>query len=327
MWNPPDGVAPGESFETDTPPGGAWQGEGEHPAVVIRDIASRPRPNGQVITFANEKGGVGKSTLAFHIAVALVDSGASVAVIDLDRRQQSLATALRNREGTARNLKIDLPMPSFAVLDKPCGAQLTQEIARIGTKADFVLIDAPGSDSPVVRRAIGMADTLVTPVNSSFVDLDMLGRLDPTSLQPRAPGQFGGMVEQLRAERAASGLGKSQWAVVRNRVRPAERRNHGRVDRALAGLSSRLDFSLCSGLQERVVYRELFLFGLTHMDIRHIPKLARKAYRTGNEVPELMAEIGLARQFGTWQPHRHGVRAPVSEKTARAFGETIRSYA
>jgi chromosome partitioning protein len=68
--------------------------DGEHPRVVLADVANRPRGTAKVITVANEKGGVGKSTLAFHLAVALADIGHKVLAVDLDRRQQSLSRAL-----------------------------------------------------------------------------------------------------------------------------------------------------------------------------------------------------------------------------------------
>ena len=85
--------------------------EGEHPRVVLADIASRPRPPAKIITVANEKGGVGKSTVAFHLAVALADTGHKVLALDLDRRQQSLTRAFTNRSGTAKRLKVRLPLP------------------------------------------------------------------------------------------------------------------------------------------------------------------------------------------------------------------------
>ncbi|MCB2088761.1 MAG: division plane positioning ATPase MipZ [Sphingomonadaceae bacterium] len=324
MWNP------SLSEAGRTPPSvdqtAAFNGDGEHPSVVLRDVASRPRPDAHIITFANEKGGVGKSTLAFHTAIALADAGQKVAIIDLDRRQRSLDNALTNREGTARNLKVRLPTPAHCVLEKPNGAQLSQEMARIGQGCNFILIDAPGHDSPVFRRAIAMADTLVTPVNSSFVDLEMLGRHDPVTMRLRAPGQFGAMVEQLRAERERMGRGTIDWIVARNRVRNCEARNSTRIDRALAGLAERFDFRLADGLSERVAYRELFLFGLTHLDIHRIPRLAHKQYRVGNEVQRLMEAMRLNFERCDWVPPREA-KVPVSAKVTRAYDEIIQSYA
>ena len=151
----------------------------EHPAVIMRELDARRRPQGHVITFANEKGGVGKSTLAFHCAVTLAHRGMNVLVVDCDRRQQSLDRFLEARDGTARALKVALPRPSHVVLDKQSGAVLAQEIERLGRGCDFVLIDLAGQDSPTARRAIALADTVVTPVNCSPTDLDALGRINP----------------------------------------------------------------------------------------------------------------------------------------------------
>ena len=161
--------------------------DGEHPRIVVADIAARPRTNARIITVANEKGGVGKSTVAFHLAVALADCGHKVLAIDLDRRQQTLSRTLTNRGGTAKRLGVRLPLPRHVLLQQPSGAQLCQEIARAGWDCDYVVIDAAGHDLPIARRAIALADLLVSPVNSSFVDLDLLGRFHAVNGRYRDP--------------------------------------------------------------------------------------------------------------------------------------------
>lgn len=297
--------------------------EGIHPSVVLQDILSRPRPSGHVIVFANEKGGVGKSTLAFHCAVALCDAGNKVAVIDLDRHQQTLTSALANRDATARSLQVDLPRPRYAVLQQQSGAQLSQEIARIGSGCNFIVIDVAGHDSAIARRAIAFADTLVTPVNSSFVDIDLLGKLDPVTMHLREPGHFGRLVNELREERVHRGMAPLDWIVMKNRVRTAEVRQQLRIDAALERLAGRVGFRIGQGLNERVAYRELFLFGLTHLDLKRIPKLARMQARTGEEILRLVADLAL--------PHREVVsksvelraKPKVPRETARAFSASL----
>jgi chromosome partitioning protein len=177
----------------------------EHPAVIMRELDARRRPDAHVITFANEKGGVGKSTLAFHCAVTLAHRGMKVLVVDCDRRQQSLHRFLDARDGTARALKIALPRPSHVVLDKQSGALLAQEIERLGRGCDVVLIDLAGQDSPTARRAIALADTVVTPVNCSPTDLDALGRVNPVTRRFQQAGPFAEIVAALRSERMARG--------------------------------------------------------------------------------------------------------------------------
>ena len=164
--------------------------DGEHPRVVVADIASRPKTSARIITVANEKGGVGKTTVAFHLAVALADTGHKVLAIDLDRRQQSLTRALTNRDGTAKRLGVCLPLPRHLLLQQPSGAQSCQEVARARWDCDYVVIDAAGHDSPIARRAIALADLLVSPVNSSFVDLDLLGRFHPVTNKLLGAGCF-----------------------------------------------------------------------------------------------------------------------------------------
>jgi chromosome partitioning protein len=269
---------------------------GDESLIISRELNSRAETSAHMITFANEKGGVGKSTIAFHCCVALCNAGYRVAVIDLDYRQQSMARALENREGTARRLKIDLPSPKYIALNQQSGALLNQEIARIGWDAEYVVIDVAGHDSPVGRHAIAMADTLVTPVNNSFVDIDLLGQFDPTTMQLKRFGSFARLVQELREVRDHRGKPPVDWVVVQNRLRRLGSHNEHRVADALAELSTKAGFRLAPGLGERVAYRELFLLGLTLFDLKYIPDFARAQPAAKAEMSELIAELRLETQ-------------------------------
>ncbi|MEL7728007.1 division plane positioning ATPase MipZ [Citromicrobium bathyomarinum] len=267
--------------------------EDEVPRNIVTEIVSRPRLHPHIITFANEKGGVGKSTLAFHVTVALAHAGRKVVAIDLDRRQRTLERGLTYRGGTASNLGIALPCAQYAVLDQPSTASLYQTINRLGGDADFVVLDAAGADSPIFRRVVALADTLITPINASFLDLELLGRLNPVSGIPESAGCFGQTVSDLRREKLAHQLGRTDWVVVKNRVRSAEKRHIGRVDQALERLSVAHDFRIGQGLSERVAFRELFQFGLTHLDLDLIPGMTQPQASSRSEIAALIADLGL----------------------------------
>lgn len=301
-----------------------WPGE-EAASNVIADIASRPPLHPHVITFANEKGGVGKSTLAFHVAVALAHAGQRVVAIDLDRRQRTLERGLTYRGGTAGNLGIALPSPQFAVLDQPSTASMVQTINRLGGDADFAIIDAAGADSPIFRRAIALADTLVTPVNASFLDLELLGRLNPVSGVPERAGCFGHTVSALREEKLARGIGRIEWVVVKNRVRVAEKRHLHRVDEALNRLSISHDFRIGQGLSERVAFRELFQFGLTHLDLRLIPDMIRPQASSHDEIAALIADLGLQVETRDSSPGLPRTGARVLRRTREDFRAALHS--
>jgi chromosome partitioning protein len=267
--------------------------EGEHPDAIVADIAARPKPSARIIVVANEKGGVGKSTIAFHLCVALADSGLKVAVIDLDRRQQTLARALTSRAASARRLGVTLPLPKQQVLKVQSGAMLCQEICRVGWESDVVVVDVAGYDSGIARRAIALADTLVTPVNNSFVDLDLLGRFHPVTLELLGPGCFAIAVNELRDARIRRGLPRLDWVVMQNRVRQGVSQNQDRIEAALESLAPQVGFRLGKGLGERVAYRELFLLGLTHLDMRRIPGLARAKSDANREILALVADLAV----------------------------------
>ena len=145
-------------------------------------------PNGtHVIVFANEKGGTGKSTTAVHVAVALAAQGRSVAALDLDHRQRTLARYLENRAATMRRRGVELPQPGFAVVDGSNEGAFDAALAEASSSAEFVVIDTPGRDDATARRAATLANTLVTPMNDSFVDFDLIGQVDPESYKVSRP--------------------------------------------------------------------------------------------------------------------------------------------
>lgn len=266
---------------------------GDCALVMSRELKARPQSRGHVTVFANEKGGVGKSTFAFHTCMALCNAGFKVAAIDLDHRQQTLTRALENREGTARRLKIELPRPKNVTLRHQTGASLNQEIARIGSDADYILIDAPGHDSPMARLAIAMADTLVTPVNGSFVDLDLLGQFDPVSMKLKRFGNFSKLVQEMREVRDYQGNPPVDWVVTQNRQRKSGTANQSRVKQALNELAPKAGFRLVDGLGERVAYRELFLLGMTVFDLKFIPDFARAQPEAKAELDKMVSALQL----------------------------------
>lgn len=267
--------------------------DGEHPDIVVADVLHRVRSNAKIIVVANEKGGVGKSTLAFHLAVALADCGHKVLAVDLDRRQQTLTRALTSRDGTARRLGVRLPLPRHVLLQQQSGSMLCQEIARSGWDCDYVVIDGPGYDHGIARRAIALADLLVTPINCSFVDLDLLARFDAANRRYQGPGCFASAVAELRVARAKAGLPGLDWLVLQNRKRRDMSHNQAAFDAALRRSSAKLDFRLGQGLSERVAYRELFPLGLTHLDLHRIPSLPRTRAAASAEVLALLDDLRL----------------------------------
>lgn len=246
-----------------------------------------------IIVFANEKGGTGKSTTAVHTAVALASTNHVVSALDLDTRQKTLTRYLDNREATARRRQIELPSPRHATLNLLTPSGLEQEIARLGYGADFVVIDTPGRDDPVSRAAIARADTIVTPINDSFVDLDLIGQVDAETFKVKRPSFYAELIWDLRKERARTDGTTVDWIVLRNRLQHIDAHNMRRVGHALVELSKRVGFRTISGLGERVIYRELFPKGLTLLDVDAIGGIGLSHIAARQELRELIAGLGL----------------------------------
>jgi chromosome partitioning protein len=246
-----------------------------------------------VLTFANEKGGTGKSTTAVHVAVALAAQGRSVAALDLDSRQRTLGRYLDNRLATVRRLGLELPMPAHDTFDPARGESFDDAMARVGAGSDFLIIDTPGRDDPYARQAIVQADTLVTPINDSFVDLDLIGEVDAETYRVRKPSFYAELVWNSRTQRAKAHGASVDWVVLRNRMQHIEARNMRRVGEAMNELSRRVGFRVIPGLGERVIYRELFPKGLTLLDLHAIGEVGLGNIAARQELREMIAGLGL----------------------------------
>ena len=241
---------------------------------MIQGDSSRA-PSVRVIVVANEKGGSGKSTVAIHLAVALLRAGQSVATIDLDSRQRSFTHYVNNRLAWARQRGQNLPAPTHVCFDED--AELADEeaagrdafvtaVAGLAEGHDVIVVDTPCQNSYLTRLAHAMADTLITPLNDSFVDLDVLGSVDAETFAVTGISHYARLVEEARRARRAAGKADLDWIVLRNRLSSTPTRNKRFVGDALQELSQRLGFRLVEGLAERVIFREFYPRGLTAAD-------------------------------------------------------------
>jgi chromosome partitioning protein len=230
-----------------------------------------------VIVTGNEKGGSGKSTTAMHLVVGLLRDGYNVACIDLDSRQGTLSNYLLNRQKFNLENAINLPIPEFRAIEHSTennrdAAEIKDEkhlsdtITELSGINDVIVIDTPGADSVLTRLGHSFADTLITPLNDSLIDFDVLARVDPSSQKIQGPSYYSEMVWQQKKRRAVRDGGSIDWIVMRNRLSHLDARNKRELERLLADLSARVGFRQVPGFGERVIYRELFLAGLTMMD-------------------------------------------------------------
>lgn len=236
----------------------------------------RPR-SAFCVVLGNEKGGSGKSTVAMHVAIALLKAGQRVATIDLDSRQKSFTHYIDNRRAWAKHAKLDLEMPQHYCITRSDGAmvadnestefnEFAQAIDAIEHTHDFVVIDTPGHDSYLMRLAHSMADTLITPLNDSFVDFDVLGTVDPVTFAVTGTSHFSDMVRDARRQRRVVDHATIDWIVVRNRLSMLGSRNKRLVGEGLQELALQLGFRPVDGFAERVIFRELYPRGLTALD-------------------------------------------------------------
>ncbi len=276
-----------------------------HEPILPASNPGEGRP--YVIVIGNEKGGTGKSTTAMHLIVALAKLDFRLGSIDLDARQSSLSRYIANRRDYAEESGEALEMPLHRSVLRSARETRTEaeaeERARLRrafadlASCDFVVVDTPGSDAHLARLAHEHADTLITPINDSFLDIDVLAQIDRKRREVLAPSRYSQMVWEQNNRRVLSGQPPIDWVVMRNRLSPIEARNKREIAALLIQLARRIGFRLAPGFGERVVYRELFLMGLTLLDLPEAegPGLpANPSHLAGRaEIRALLQAIGL----------------------------------
>jgi chromosome partitioning protein len=234
-----------------------------------------------IIVVGNEKGGAGKSTVSMHVATALSRMGHKTSMLDLDLRQRTLGRFIDNRKAFLASADLELPSPTMHELPeveaeaiKPgeniFDLRLSAAVANLEPVSDFILIDCPGSHTRLSQVAHSLADTLITPLNDSFIDFDLLAHTDATGDKITGPSVYSEMVWNARQLRAQAGLEPIDWIVVRNRMGAQRMVNKDKMERAIKNLSKRIGFRIAPGFNERVIFRELFPRGLTLLDLKDI---------------------------------------------------------
>jgi chromosome partitioning protein len=284
----------------------------------------------RVIVIGNEKGGAGKSTIALHVATALLHAGARIGIMDLDVRQQSVGHFFANSRkwSEAKGVYVPMPLhdrlsdggPLAGLAESEALRRFESAFAETASEADYLLIDTPGADTALSRAAHARADLIVTPINDSFVDFDMLGTVDPVTLDLVKPSLYAETVWESRKQRMVADRSSIDWVVLRNRLATTEARNRKRLDERVAALSRRVGFQIGPGLRDRVIYRELFPFGLTIADlstaVRPIPvALVHVAAR--QELRSIMQALGLP-QPGQALASREAEPEPEAERVPEA---------
>ena len=236
-----------------------------------------------IIVISNEKGGTGKSTISMHLAIKLLQEGFSVATVDMDGRQGTLSRYIENRKNFCNKHKISLPTPphyrfepreDYALIPADRG-RIQHEISKLIPSYDAIIIDTPGNKNYLFEEAHKLADTLITPISDSLIDLNVLSEIDFEAGKVGRPGHYANYIWDVKKYLASQGKTYLNWIVVGNKISTLKSHNKKIFFEYLNELSKLYGFRVCSGLKDRVIYKELFLEGLTVLDMQH-PDLRRR---------------------------------------------------
>jgi chromosome partitioning protein len=232
-----------------------------------------------IFVVGNEKGGAGKTTCSMHLIVGLLDKGYKVTSLDADCRQGSLTRYIENRKKYNENNPENIvKMPEHFLLKESKNENKSQKeleekaeferlIEEAKLESDYIVIDTPGTYSYLSSLAHSHADTVITPVNDSFVDIDVMAKIDGATLKVISPSIYSQMVWEQKLEKAKRNQGTIDWVVMRNRLSSVDAQNKKNVAKVLEELAKRVSFRQIPGFGERVIFRELFLQGLTLLDL------------------------------------------------------------
>jgi len=292
---------------------------------------------GHVIVTGNEKGGSGKTTTTMHLIIALLRLGFKVGTIDIDSRQRTLSRYMENRKHTIRNQEVKLPESTHLVIQRSpfnivedaerdeC-ERFTAGVERMAAENDFVVVDSPGNDTYLSRLAHSYADTVITPINDSFVDLDVLATVDGNTMRVIRPSIYSEMVWEQKLNRAKRDGGTIEWIVMRNRLTTIDAKNKRYMSKVLTELSRRIGFRVAPGFSERVIYRELFLQGLTVLDIMDMSKnvsISMSHVTARQEVRDLLKCLQVAKI----DERVHELRTRPEEKKTKPSAKSTKDAA
>lgn len=260
-----------------------------------------------IIVVGNEKGGAGKTTLSMHLICGLLDRGLTISSMDSDCRQHSLTRYIQNRQTYKdSHNETAIQMPKHFLLENSNKNSIQEKDAeerknfenllneaKIG--ADVIVIDTPGSHTFLSNLAHSYADIVITPINDSFVDLDVMAKVDEKG-KVVSPSIYSQTIWEQKMERAKRDGKSIEWFVTRNRLSNIDAKNKRHMSQALEELSKRIGFNIISGFSERVIFKELFLQGLTLLDLKKINyykpfSISHVAAR--QELRNFLTEIGI----------------------------------
>lgn len=292
-----------------------------------------PEHTAHIIVIGNEKGGSGKTTTSMHLIVSLLRLGFNVGSMDIDGRQRSLSRYIENRRSYMTKRGVNLPLPHHIIVNRsPFNSvndaeederrRFVEGMSRILYTNDFVIIDSPGSDTFLSRLAHSFADTVITPINDSFIDLDVIATIDGDTMKVIKPSIYSEMLWEQKLQRAKRDGGSVDWLVMRNRLSNIDARNKRLMAQVLEELSKRIGFRFNAGFGERVIFRDLFLSGLTVLDLEEMGNsLTLSHVSARQEVRELLKALRISKVTARMEELRTANEQPVRETEEAAVEE------